>query len=139
FSKSPFDLLLTAAAVLAIVVIWRRVGRASFRQHVIRAVIAIIAAVGFVALMRNLVDNARISPIPDHIVPVSIAQAVLLLALLLFGFAVAFIEPIAVGHRAIRMLIAALIVATLVYFPLQAFETSSSRKFIAETYAPLVI
>ena len=138
-SKSPFDLLLTAAAFLAIVAIWRPLGRTSLREHLIRTVIAIAAAIGFVALMRNLVDNARISPIPEHIVPVSIAQAVLLLALLLFGFAVVLIEPLAVGHRAIRMLIMALIVAALVYPPLQAFETSSSRKFIAEVYAPLVI
>ena len=38
-------------------------------------------------LVRNLVDNSRISTVPDHILPVSAAQGVLLAALLLFGFA----------------------------------------------------
>ena len=139
FSKSPLDLLLTAAAVLAIVVLWANVGRASARHRLIRTIISLIFATGFVALVRNLADNARISPIPDHIVPVSMAQGVLLLALLLFGFAVAMIAPLNFTSRSVRMLVAAVIVVALVYLPLQAFETQTSRKFIAETYAPLVI
>lgn len=146
FSKSPFDLLLTAAAVLGIALVWRDVGRASARPdrlkpvpHVVRALLALVAAAGFIALVRNLADNSRISPIPDHIVPTSIAQAVLLMALLLFGFAVVSIAPRLPTHRPLRLLISALLAVALLYIPLQAFEASTSRKFIADTYAPLVI
>jgi len=148
FSKSPFDLFLTGATVLAIAALWSRL-----LPPLVRAILAVAAAAGFIVLVRNLVDNARISPIPDHIVPVSVAQAVLLLALLFFAFAVVIIAPFSVGpppsaaaaegrgatHRAIRLLVSALVVVALLYLPLHAFETSSSRKFIAETYAPLVI
>jgi signal transduction histidine kinase len=57
------------------------------RLHaVIRTAITLVAAWGFVNLAKNLVDNSRISSLPDHIVPVSTAQAVLLAAMLLFGF-----------------------------------------------------
>jgi signal transduction histidine kinase len=82
FTKSPFDLLLTAAAVLAIVVALRRV-----LPPLARAVLAVAGAAGFAVLAKNLVDNSRISSLPDHIVPASTAQAVLLAALVLFGFA----------------------------------------------------
>ena len=140
FSKSPFDLLLTAAASLAIVLMLARTARASTRQHVVRGVLAALAAAGFIALVRNLVDNARISPIPDHIVPTSAAQAFLLLALLLFAFGVVSIAPhLGIRNRTLRLLVAIVIVVPLLYIPLQSFETSSSRQFIAETYAPLVI
>jgi signal transduction histidine kinase len=136
FSKSPFDLLLTAAAVLAIAAIWssRRGNR------VVRILLAIVAASGLVILIRNLVDNSRVSPLPDHIVPISIAQGVLLAALLLFGFAILCILPRPVGEqRALRLLISAVLMVVLVYLPLQTFERASARRFIADTYAPLVI
>ncbi|HJT17770.1 MAG TPA: hypothetical protein VJ853_10295, partial [Thermoanaerobaculia bacterium] len=141
FSKSPFDLLLTAATVLAICVILTRVGRDSARENAVRAVIAILGAVGFIVLVRNLVVNARITPIPDHIVAVSAAQGFLLSALLLFAFAVVTVAPrFGIRSRALRMCLAALfIVVPLVYIPLQLFEMRSSRQFIADTYAPLVI
>jgi signal transduction histidine kinase len=147
FSKSPFDLLLTAVAILLVVNVWNNVGRASARPdrlkpvpHLIRTVLALVAAAGFIVLLRNLVDNSRVSPVPDHIVPTSVAQGVLLLALLFFAFAVVNIAPhFGEGHRVMRLLITALLVVPLVYIPLQVFETSSAQKFIAETYAPLVI
>jgi len=140
FSKSPFDLLLTAAAVLAVVAVWTGPVAVSVRARVVRGILAIAAAAGFVALVRNLVNNSRISPIPDHIVPVSIAQGVLLMALLLFAFAVVRLAPsFGSGHRAVRLFVAALLVVPLLYLPLQAFEIFSARKFIAETYAPLVV
>ncbi len=138
FSKSPFDLLLTAAAVLAIVGLWGSKGT-SVLASVVRGALALAAAIGFIALVRNLADNSRSSPIPDHIVPTSIAQAVLLMALLLFGFAVVNIAPRLPGARPLRLLIGAFVVVGLLYIPLQAYEASSSRKFIADTYAPLVI
>ncbi|HKS22261.1 MAG TPA: ATP-binding protein [Thermoanaerobaculia bacterium] len=82
FTKSPFDLLLTAAAALAIVVtIAPRLPR------IVRALLAIAGAFGFALLASNMVDNSRISSLPDHILPASTAQAVLLAALILFGFA----------------------------------------------------
>ena len=87
FSRSPFDLLMTAAAVLAIAVALTRRRSPSLAAQMARAVMGMIGAVGFVVLIGNLVDNSRISPVPDHIAPLSIAQGVLLAALLLFGFA----------------------------------------------------
>src|SRR5437867_3373898 len=140
FSKSPFDLLLTAAAVLAIVAVWTGPVAVSVRARIVRGILAIAAAAGFVALVRNLVNNSRISPIPDHITPVSIAQGVLLMALLLFAFAVVRLAPgFGSRHRALRLFAAAVLVVPLVYLPLQIFEISSARKFVADTYAPLVV
>ncbi len=140
FSKSPFDLLLTAAAILAIVNVSSRWAGTSRRARITRTILALAAAAGFIALIRNLVDNSRVSPVPDHIVPISVAQGVLLLALLFFAFAVINIAPhFGEAHRSMRLLITALLAVPLVYVPLQIFETSSAQKFIAETYAPLVI
>ena len=140
FSKSPFDLLLTAAAILAVVNVSSRWAGTSLRARLARTILALASAAGFIALLRNLVDNSRVSPVPDHIVPVSVAQGVLLLGLLFFGFAVVNIAPhFGNRHRVMRLLITALLVVPLVYVPLQIFETSSAQKFIAETYAPLVI
>src|SRR6185436_13633831 len=82
FTNSPFDLLLTAAAVLAIVVAVARVLPA-----IVRALLALAGALGFAMLASNLVNNSRISSLPDHILPASVAQAVILAALLLFGLA----------------------------------------------------
>ena len=50
-------------------------------------IVALAAAGGYMLLVRNLIDNTRISTVPDHILPISAAQGVLLAALLLFGFA----------------------------------------------------
>ena len=106
----------------------------------VRAFLALAAATGFVIFVRNLVDNSRVSPIPDHIVPLSVAQAVLLTAILCFGFAVVGLAPrFGTRHPVLRLFVAALAVVMLSYIPLNIFETSSARKFVAETYAPLVI
>jgi nitrogen fixation/metabolism regulation signal transduction histidine kinase len=87
FSRSPFDLLATAAAVLAIAVALTRRRPASMLAQAVRTIVAGAAAYGFTELAQNLVANSRISAVPDHIVPTSAAQGVLLAALLLFGFA----------------------------------------------------
>jgi signal transduction histidine kinase/HAMP domain-containing protein len=205
FSRSPFDLLLTAAAVLAIVLaVTRNLGRTLQSAHaarsgwrarpsfaitaqIARSLLAILAATGYMFLVRNLVDNSRISTVPDHILPVSAAQGVLLSALLLFGFAlvqitrhessrlatligvaVIVIPIIATAwalpympRRAFLWITAAIVISLLlhalttsftlralgcallmvmiVYMPLQLFERSSARHFIADTYAPLVV
>ena len=187
FSRSPFDLLLTAAAILAIALALTRTRSASMAAQIARSVAAAAAAAGYLALIRNLVDNSRISTVPDHILPVSAAQGVLLAALLLFGFALVQITrhessilatllgiaviviPVIVTAAAMsympkraflwiaaavvislllhaltssftmRSLGSALLMVMIVYMPLQLFEHSSARHFIADTYSPLVV
>jgi nitrogen fixation/metabolism regulation signal transduction histidine kinase len=189
FSRSPVDLLLTAAAVLAIIAVWTRrfAERSSVALLIAQTVTAFAAAYGLVLVIRNLVDNSRISAVPDHIVPASLAQAVLMTSLILFGFAVLLIGrhgsawrptlmtiavlliPIlllgyAMGpvagtaflsvagavaamlitvaltvRKPRRMFIAAVLLVPAVFVPLQLFEIVSARKFVAETYAPLVV
>ncbi|HEX3069211.1 MAG TPA: ATP-binding protein [Thermoanaerobaculia bacterium] len=187
FSRSPFDLLLTAAAILAIALTLTRRRGASIAVQITRSIVAAAAAAGYMALVRNLVDNSRISTMPDHILPVSAAQGVLLAALLLFGFAVVqitrheaslaatligigvIIIPIIASASAmpympkraflwiagaivvslllhalttsftLRTFGSALLMVMIVYMPLQLFERSSARHFIADTYAPLVV
>jgi signal transduction histidine kinase len=184
FSKSPIDLLLTAAALLVIVILCTRL---LARLHLVfRTALILAAAYGFVALAANLVDNSRISSIPDHIGPSSVAQGVLLAALILFGFSllrlarhdatwkealIAFaagLVPLAATHLILpaprndallwagiasltaivvasvaretwmRLFAFALLTVAVVYAPIQIFERASARRFIAETYAPLV-
>jgi signal transduction histidine kinase len=176
FTKSPFDLLLTAAAVLAIVVAAARVLPA-----IVRALLALAGALGFAIVASNLVDNSRISSLPDHILPASLAQAVILAALLLFGLAllhlasdskrallviivgatlmaiplepvkrnaflaialaiaIAFALQLVLRRRSLRFLASALLLVLVVWWPMQAYERASARKFIADTYAPLVV
>jgi len=187
FSRSPFDLLLTAAAILAIVMALTKRRGASIAIQIIRTLVALLAAGGYTLLVRNLVDNSRISAVPDHILPVSAAQGVLLGALLLFGFALVQITrhessrlatllgiaiiliPIIVtamnlgytpkraflwiaaamvislllhaltANFTVRAIGSALLMVMIVYLPLNFFERSSARHFIADTYAPLVV
>ena len=185
FSRSPFDLLLTAAAILGIAIALNRV--AVRVPVIVRAVAALFAAYDFVLLARNLVNNSRISSIPEHIVPASAAQAVLLAALLMVGFALlqltrhaesqrrtwialaavalpfvllsysigrtsgaallyagaavaaSLILHASTRSRSLRLLGCALLTVLAVYAPIQLFERASARRFIAETYAPLVV
>jgi signal transduction histidine kinase/HAMP domain-containing protein len=182
FTKSPFDLLLTAAALLGIVVVLARALPA-----IVRALLALAGALGFTLLASNLVDNARISSLPDHILPASVAQAVLLAALLLLGFALLQLAQgaggraqgagVAIGvvvvgaaaaafvldpvkrnaflaivtavvlafalqfltiRRSLRLIASALLLVLVVWWPMQTYERAGARKFIADTYAPLV-
>ncbi len=189
FSRSPADLLLTAIAVFAIVAIWSRhlAQRTTATFLAFQTVLVFAAGYGLVLLIRNLVDNSRISAVPEHIVPSSLAQAVLLASLLLFGFAlilltrsgslprrvliaiaaltvplliaayalgmvmggaslavsaaiaVSFITIAFTNRRPRRFFVAAVLMVLVVFVPLQLFEFVGARKFIAETYAPLVI
>jgi signal transduction histidine kinase/HAMP domain-containing protein len=179
-SKSPFDLVMTAAALLAIGIILRE---GLERVHtIVRTALALLAAWGFVALAKNLVDNSRVSSIPEHIVPTSTAQALLLTAMLLFALTVLllarhrdmrdraliavaiFIVPMLLAALAtgvaylcvgfavlafivvcgtvnelwVRLFAIALLAGLIVFAPIQIFERASARRFIAETYAPLV-
>ncbi|MCU1349502.1 MAG: kinE 2, partial [Acidobacteria bacterium] len=184
-SRSPLDLLLTAAAVLGITL---ALNRLVVRVPVLaRTVVALVAAYGFVTLAKNLVDNSRISSIPEHIAPSSVAQLVLLAALLMFGFALLQLTRHGDSRRqtflaiaivilpfvlfaywagrttgvallyagaavflslalhamarteSLRLLLFALLTVLVVYAPIQLFERASARRFIAETYAPLVV
>jgi len=185
FSRSPLDLLLTAAAILGITLALNRLGR--HLPVLARTVIALIASYGLVTLARNLVDNSRISSIPEHIAPSSVAQSVLLTALLTFGFALLQLTRHTESRRrtftavaivivpfvlfaywagrstgvallyagaavllslvlhtltrteSLRLLVCALLTVLVVYAPIQLFERASARRFIADTYAPLVV
>jgi signal transduction histidine kinase/HAMP domain-containing protein len=179
-SKSPFDLLLTAATLLGIGIILRE--PLERMNRLVRGAVVLVAGWGFVALTKNLVDNSRVSSIPEHIVPSSTAQAVLLVSMLLFSLvllllarhrdtaaptliAVAiFIVPmllialaagpayLCVGFTLLafiafcgfvqepwlRLFAIALLAGLIVFAPEQIFERAGARRFISETYAPLV-
>ena len=136
-SKSPADLLLTAIALVAILILLRP-WLARLPWYV-RAPLTLAAAWGYVLLARNLVANSRVSPLPDHIIPATTAQGVLFAALLFFAFAVALIwSKIPRMATPLRVAAIAIIVAALMYAPLHIYGRASARRFIAETYAPLV-
>ncbi|HJQ41158.1 MAG TPA: hypothetical protein VKB93_28810, partial [Thermoanaerobaculia bacterium] len=140
FSKSPFDLLLTAAALLAILILLRPIAvRPPWWG---RAILAALAAWGFVRLVGNFVANSRVSALPDHILPSTPVQGVLFGALLLFGFCVvAFLLRIIDLTRwsmLVRMIVVVLAVTAVVFIPQQAFSRESARNFISDVYAPLV-
>jgi nitrogen fixation/metabolism regulation signal transduction histidine kinase len=189
FSRSPADLFLTAAALLAIAGVWScEIARRSRKAILVtQTVVAFGAAYGLVLLTRNLINNSRVSAVPDHIIPSSLAQAVLLAALLLFGFALLLVgrhgaklhdtlmalavvvipvllaayasgpetgfaylsvaAAVAVSmitialtpRRPRRLFTAAILMVPVVFVPLQLFENDGARKFIADTYAPLVV
>ena len=141
FSKSPVDLLLTAAALLALVALARPY--LCNLWLVVRAAIAGAAAFGYVKLLDNFVANSRISAMPDHVIPASVAQGVLFAAVLFFGFAVGTLGStlfarVNFRNALFRVIAPALGVAAIVYVPLQIYSRTSAQKFIAETYAPLV-
>jgi signal transduction histidine kinase/HAMP domain-containing protein len=190
-SRSPIDLLLTALTALVIVICGgqapRLSGQAGRLSSTVRLAVALLFAFGFVALAHNLVDNSRISAIPEHVVPVSAAQGVLLAALLLFAFAIlrvtwhsasratalivagvvvipvlviayamspprggAFLVVAAavlvatlfcavVSNRSARMVAMALLAVPVVFAPIQIFERGAARRFVADSYAPLVV
>jgi signal transduction histidine kinase/HAMP domain-containing protein len=144
FTKSPIDLLLTAAAVLAIVMVTAR--WLVRLPVVVRIALTLAAGWGWIELAKNFVDNSRISALPDHIVPSSLVQGVLLAALLFFALALVRLgATIFAGvklledNAPLRIAATALVVTAIVVAPLQTFERGTARRFIAETYAPLVV
>src|SRR5438270_7976806 len=112
FSRSPFDVLASAAAILAIVIALTKLRGRSMAMQIARTIAALAAAGAYMVFVRNLVDNSRITTVPDHILPVSAAQGVLLAALLLFGFALIQITR----HESSR--IAALLGIAIVIIPI---------------------
>jgi signal transduction histidine kinase/HAMP domain-containing protein len=111
FSKSPFDLLLTAATLLGIGIILRE--PLERMNMIVRAAVSLIAGWGFVELTKNLVNNSRLSAIPEHIVPTSTAQAFLLAALLLFALVLLTLARHRDGRRPALIAIAIAIVPML--------------------------
>ncbi|MEO8378558.1 MAG: ATP-binding protein [Acidobacteriota bacterium] len=141
FSKSPFDLLLTAASLLALIVLWRPF--LCRTPLAVRILLTGAGAWGAFRLMENFVANSRISAIPDHVLPASAAQAVLFASVLFFAIALVILagtlfSGLRVENALFRVVAPALVVALGIYFPLQSFSRESAQKFIAETYAPLV-
>jgi signal transduction histidine kinase/HAMP domain-containing protein len=141
FSKSPFDLLVTAAAILAIVALWRE--RICKVPWVVRALLAAAAAAGYLVFIDNFVANSRVSAIPDHVLPASAAQGVLFAAVLFFTFAVVnlawtLFARWRVENALFRIVAPAVVVALVASLPLQTFGRASAQHFIAGTYAPLV-
>src|SRR5258708_28307420 len=63
------------------------------------------------------------------------------LALLFVGSAVALSLALhaVTNNETLRLLGCALLAVLIIYAPIQLFERASARRFIAETYAPLVI
>jgi signal transduction histidine kinase len=189
FSKSPIDLLFSAAAILGILFTILRIVRfrSAVAAMVTRGLLAAAAAYGYARLAENLVANSRISSIPDHIIPTSLAQGVLLGSLLLLAFAILQftkhdrpLKPALLGaavaltagtlmlrqrdclrhemffalcalvavslllhalvrNRALQMLLCAVLAVAIVYPPTQTLETRSAERFVADTYAPLVV
>jgi signal transduction histidine kinase len=144
-SKSPFDLLLTAATILGVILLLRPL---LTRLHVLaRIVIASAAVWAYVRFVANFVANSRINALPDHVLPANPMQAVLFASFLLLAFAVALLlASIFAGlqvemlqrNAALRVGAMALVVAAIVHVPLQIFTRESAQRFISETYAPLV-
>ncbi|HYK00118.1 MAG TPA: ATP-binding protein [Thermoanaerobaculia bacterium] len=145
FSKSPLDLLLTAATILAVAVLLcpylKRL------PLVVRAVLAAGAAWGYIRLVDNFVANSRINALPEHVIPATLVQGVLFAAILLFAFAVVWLAELIFANihvarsnrnTALRIAAMALIVTAVVYVPLHIFGQASARQFISGTYAPLV-
>jgi signal transduction histidine kinase len=189
FTTSPFDLVTTALALFAITFVLAAYLRRS--RHLALAVMPLVAVVpaafAFRRLVANITANARVSPLPDSIVPSSLAQLMLFLSMILFGWtliqltrsglrgvklavaiaipAVAAIVALAVagpvsglplalvfGALAVSTLasggssqgnmgrlVRALLVAPLVYCPLAIDEDAGARRFVSDSYAPLVI
>ncbi|MDQ3281821.1 MAG: ATP-binding protein [Acidobacteriota bacterium] len=145
FSKSPADLVLTAATMLAVVTLL--CGRFRKLPLVVRILCAAAAVWGYILLGENFVANSRVSALPDHVVPANVMQGVLFAALLLFAIAVVrLLELVFAGlhieksdrNTALRVVLKAAAVASVVYVPLQIYGQASARQFISDTYAPLV-
>jgi signal transduction histidine kinase len=111
FSKSPFDLLATGTALLAIAFL---LTRALERLPIaVRTALVLLGSWAFLQLTNNLIDNSRISSIPDHIVPASTAQAFLLAGLLFFSFVLLKLTVHAGVRKASLLAVAAALVPVL--------------------------
>jgi signal transduction histidine kinase/HAMP domain-containing protein len=145
FSKSPLDLFLTAATILAVVVLLCRYLKRL--PVIVRVLLAAGAAWGYIRLVDNFVANSRVNALPDHVIPATLVQGILFAAMLLFAFAVVWLIELIFANihvarsnrnTALRIAAMALVVTAVVYVPLHIFGRASARQFISGTYAPLV-
>jgi len=122
-TRSPFDLFLTALALLLITTLISRTdwGRRARAAAFIQATLLVPLAFAYLRFMENLVENSRIRTIPNHILPTSVAQGALLFSVLLLGFAIIQVSrlplererssiAISAGLTAILFLVASLFV-----------------------------
>ena len=140
FSKSPFDLLLTATALFGILILLRPL---FIRLPlVVRALLAVAAGWGYVRLIFNFVSNSRVTALPDHVIPATPVQAVLFGALLLFGYCVAAfllrLVDLTRWSTIVRITVVVLVVTAVVFIPQQIYSRETARNFISDIYAPLV-
>jgi signal transduction histidine kinase/HAMP domain-containing protein len=145
FSKSPVDLLLTAVTILGLVLLLRPL--LARLPVLVRVVITAAAAWGYVLLIGNFVANSRINALPDHVVPATAVQGILLAALLLLAFTLTSLAAamfsgvtfeLFASNAVLRITAIALLVTVIVYVPLHTFTRESARRFISDSYAPLV-
>ncbi|HET7710335.1 MAG TPA: ATP-binding protein [Thermoanaerobaculia bacterium] len=122
FSKSPADLLFTAAALLGAVIVLRpHLGRLPLWT---RAAAGAAAGWALTRVISNLTANARVSAVPDHILPTTPAQGVLLAAMLLLGFAVFLLLSADYDRRNAAF---ATLVIVLIFGVLSAADLVSTR------------
>lgn len=105
FTRSPFDLLLTALTVAVVFVLVTAAWRTQFRSErmewamvTIQALAIPAAAFSLILFLENLVENSRISAVPDHIIPSSPVQALLLFSTLALAASL-FVLTRPVGRR----------------------------------------
>ncbi|HUO85454.1 MAG TPA: ATP-binding protein, partial [Thermoanaerobaculia bacterium] len=186
FTRSPFDLLMTALTLLVIVFLLFDLVFRDPRWIWFRAALVPLVSLLFVTFLENLIENSRVQPIPEHIAPVSPVQAILLASLLILvialmeitrhtrrprevifpilvaiagsGIALILLEP---GERFVfglvssalvisllgyalvpaplsRTFLRALLAAAILYPASWMLQQEAAKRFVAETYAPLV-
>ncbi len=190
FSRSPIDLLLSAATLLLILFTVTRLedGTRPWLRPLVLGILIPPAAWLYSSAIGNLVNNSRILPIPDHIFPVSTAETILLVAAIFLAMAalqltkhdaglrnvwpglaaaaiggavliatapdlvsqrviaivmgvlvLSLLQHVFVRRRTSRILIRVLLAVALLYPAVFLFGQASARRFIAETYAPLIV
>ncbi|HVR42320.1 MAG TPA: ATP-binding protein [Thermoanaerobaculia bacterium] len=89
FTRSPLDLLLTAATltVVAHLLMRFRGSRWGVAATILQPLGIAGAAWGLIRIVENLIANSRISAVPSHLVPESPAQGALLGSVILLGLA----------------------------------------------------
>ena len=82
FTRSPFDLLLTSVTGLASCAVLIRAGTGEPNRAwlLIQGAAVVPAAYGAVRMIENMVNNSRVSALPDQIFPASVAQAILFIS-----------------------------------------------------------
>jgi signal transduction histidine kinase len=100
-SRSPLDLFFTMAALLAIVLMAHQADRwrGGRLNSVIRAIFVLLLGWGLIRLIENLVANSRIVPLPEHILPRSAVEGLLLGGLLLAAMSLLVVSRFGVPLR----------------------------------------